>query len=110
MESEFSKYTVVELKDICSNIDQEKDPILYKKAMDELIIKKSLKEKYTDSKLKSSIVPIIVLILVAICIFYGKIPGRHGGLTPEKDPFFFWGTLVVITGMCLNRLLSTKQK
>jgi len=108
MESNFSKYTVAELKDICSNIDQVRDPELYQKVMEELRIQESLQEKYTDSKVKRSIAPSVILILVVICIFYEKIPGRHGGLTPEEDPFFFWGTLVVISGMCLNRLLSTK--
>lgn len=70
----------------------------------------SLKENQNNSKLKNFIAPITILILVVLSFFYGKIPGRHGGLTPEDDPFFFWGTLFVITGMCINRLVSAKHK
>jgi hypothetical protein len=78
--------------------------------MKKLQEQENLKENQNNSKLKNYIAPITILILVVFCIFYGKIPGRHGGLTPEEDPFFFWGTLSVITGMCFNRLMSTKYK
>jgi len=50
----------------------------------------------------------IVLFIVVCCIYFDEIPGRHGGLNSQDDPFWFWATLTFIIGMCVHQLLNIK--
>jgi len=62
------------------------------------------KRKYSNkSKIISSS---IVLFIISLCIYFDEIPGRHGGLNSQDDPFWFWATVFIVVCMCLYNLLT----
>jgi hypothetical protein len=114
---DYQSYTLEELYDVEENIDKEAYPERYKDLLHELKLredakpqievkeetkkpkrKRSNKEKITTSSL--------ILAAAAACLYYGYIPGKHGGLSMEEDPYFFWGTLLFCVGMAVNQLLT----
>jgi hypothetical protein len=48
----------------------------------------------------------IILCIVVCCIYFDKIPGRHGGLNSQDDPFWFWTTVIIVVAMSLYNLMT----
>ena len=62
------------------------------------------KRNYSDKgKIISSS---IILCIVVCCIYFDKIPERHGGLNSQDDPFWFWTTVIAIVAMSLYNLTT----
>ena len=125
MNPDYHSYTSEELEDVCSNIDKDRHPERYQNILNELSTRrlseqdrnvdiapkatepkpKSKKKRSKKQKITSSLA---IFIAVAAFIFYGKIPGRHGDLTAEGEPYFFWITIAILVSLAINNLLTIK--
>lgn len=120
MKPDYQSYTLEELNDVKSNIDKDAYPERYKELLQEIMLrgksepkviikevarkgirKPSNKEKFISSS--------IMLIITVVCLYYGKIPGKHDGWSMEEDPYFFWGTLLFCVGFAINQLLTLEK-
>lgn len=117
---DYQSYTLEELYDVKSNIDKDAYPERYKELLQELILREKaepkviVKEAVKKPKRKPTnkekiISSSIMLFTTVVCIYYGKIPGKHDGLSMEEDPYFFWGTLLFCAGFAVNQLLTLER-
>ncbi|WP_068546930.1 hypothetical protein [Thalassotalea crassostreae] len=120
MKPDYQSYTLEELYDVEVNIDKEAYPERYKDLLHELKLREEeeseveVKEDTKKPKRKRTnkekiITSSFILIAAAACLYYGNIPGKHGGLSMEEDPYFFWGTLLFCVGMTVNQLLTLES-
>jgi hypothetical protein len=58
-------------------------------------VEEVIKPKRKRTNKEKIITSAFILIAAVACIYYGKIPGKHGGFSMDNDPFFFWVTLCV---------------
>jgi hypothetical protein len=60
---------------------------------------------YRKMKAKEAkiVIPISVLLII-LAIYYEKIPGRNGHLTPSETPYFFWGAIIFAIVMVVKEV------
>lgn len=121
MKPDYQSYSLADLYDVQSRIDKDTYPERYEELLKEIADREKHKSEVTvDSvahkpkrkrsnkeKIASSL---LLFIAVGACIFYGHIPGKHGGFSMENDPYIFWGLLLVGAGLALNQLLTLETK
>ncbi|AXR06323.1 hypothetical protein [Salinimonas sediminis] len=115
MKPDYQSYTLEELYDVEVNIDKDAYPERHKDLLHELKLREEAKPKVEikedikkpkRTNKEKIITSSFILIAAAACLYYGNIPGKHGGLSMEDDPYFFWGTLLFCVGMAVKQLLT----
>ena len=120
MEPDYKSYTLDELYDVKSNINKDAYPQRYKalqqelarreKAQPKVTVKETVKKPKRKATNKEKIISsAIMLIIVVVCIYIEKIPGKHDGYSMADDPYFFWGTLLLCVGFAVSQLLSLER-
>ena len=120
MEPDYQSYTRDELYDVKSNINKDAYPERYKallqelarreKAQPKVTVKETVKKPKRKVTNKEKIISsAIMLIIVVVCIYIEKIPGKHDGYSMAEDPYFFWGTLLLCVGFAVSQLLSLER-
>jgi len=119
MKVDYCSYTLEELYDVHENIDKDAYPERYKELLKELAsrekeeaakepdeaeeIKKPKRKRTNKEKIITSS---FVLIAAAACLYFGEIPGKHGGLSIDDDPIAFWITMIFCVGLAVYQLLT----
>lgn len=121
MNPDYQSYTLEELYDVRAKIDKELYPARYEYLLKEISVREhklpkkpvtedSEKPKRKRTNKEKIVSSTLILSAVGLCLYYEKIPGRHGGLTMSEDPYFFWGTLLFCAGLAINQLLTLESR
>ena len=106
MKPDYKSCSLEELHDVKVHIDKDKYPERYQELLNEIAMRESsvptpeveevIKPKRKRTNKEKIITSAFILIAAVACIYYGNIPGKHGGLSMDNDPFFFWVTLLLL--------------
>jgi len=62
--------------------------------------------KKNESRKDKLIGPVAILIGIGFAIYFEKLPGRNGGLTPQEEPYFYWGIIIFAVIFCLDKIFA----
>ena len=118
MKPDYSSYSLEELYDVKDHIDKDKYPERYQELLHEIALREAavptseVIKPERKSNNKEKIITSAFFFMAAIaCIYYRKIPLKHGGeLSMDNQPFLFWFTLLVLVSLAVYPLLTLETK
>lgn len=124
-EPDFSNHDYYQLLDAKANIDQKKYPTRYKEVVERLAdmdvpteLKKTSREpdssgtadwKGFQSKPAIVISTLVLIIFMAACVYFGKIPTRRG-ISLEDDPFMFFFCMCIFGAFLIHNIMKFIDK
>jgi hypothetical protein len=118
MKPDYKSYSLEELYDVKDHIDKDKYPERYQELLHEIALREAavptsevIKPKRKRSNIEKIITSAFFFIAAIACIYYGKIPLKHGReLSMDNQPFLFWVTLLILVSLALHQLLTLETK
>ena len=124
MKPNYDFCTAKELEDICEHIDKDRYPERYKEVLKALSTRREKEAiwygdnhpddepfwfpKYRSNRMKI-FTSALMILFVAACIFFGKLP-YHRMITWEEDPILFWMLMIFFLILGIAQLTTIKSK
>ncbi len=120
MTPDYKSYSLEELHDVKVHIEKDKYPERYQELLNEIALREAavpipeiqevIKPKRKRTNKEKILTSAFILMTVIAFIYYGQIPGKHGGLSMDNDPIFFWITVLFCIGLAVHQLLNLDVK